>query len=107
MTEFLLRQLGATAEQVDRERARIRSEFFGGSPDGELLPEDRAWPASEGTMRLTEMRSRRERTGSMFADTNRIGNAMDRSVTLRTSVPSPPESASEGVARGKDATDPR
>ncbi len=31
MTEFLLRQLGATPEQVDRERARIRSEFFGGS----------------------------------------------------------------------------
>ena len=44
MTEFLLRQLGATAEQVDRERARIRSELFGGLPDGESLPEDRAWP---------------------------------------------------------------
>jgi monovalent cation:H+ antiporter-2, CPA2 family len=46
MTEFLLRQLGATAEQVDRERARIRSEFFGGSVDGEFLPEDRTWPVS-------------------------------------------------------------
>jgi monovalent cation:H+ antiporter-2, CPA2 family len=44
MTEFLLRQLGATAEQIDRERARIRSEFFGGSADGESLPEDRTWP---------------------------------------------------------------
>ena len=53
MTEFLLRKLGATAEQVNQERARIRSEFFGESPDGELLPEDRAWPASEGTMRST------------------------------------------------------
>jgi monovalent cation:H+ antiporter-2, CPA2 family len=29
MTEFLLRQLGATAEQVDRERERIRQELFG------------------------------------------------------------------------------
>ena len=37
MTEFLLRQLGATAEQVDRERERIRSELFVGSPqDGSL-----------------------------------------------------------------------
>ena len=54
MTEFLLRLLGATAEQIDRERARIRSEFLGGSPDGELLPEDRAWPGSEGTMRTTQ-----------------------------------------------------
>jgi monovalent cation:H+ antiporter-2, CPA2 family len=40
MTEFLLRQFGATAEQVDRERARIRSELFGGLPDGESLSED-------------------------------------------------------------------
>jgi CPA2 family monovalent cation:H+ antiporter-2 len=29
MTEFLLRQLGASSEQIDRERARFRSEFFG------------------------------------------------------------------------------
>ncbi len=29
MTEFLLRQLGATAEQIDRERERIRSDLFG------------------------------------------------------------------------------
>ncbi len=47
MTEFLLRQLGATAEQVDRERARIRSELFGGLPEGEFLAEDRAWPELE------------------------------------------------------------
>jgi CPA2 family monovalent cation:H+ antiporter-2 len=43
MTEFLLRQLGATPEQVDRERARIRSEF-GGSEDREPLPRDRLRP---------------------------------------------------------------
>jgi CPA2 family monovalent cation:H+ antiporter-2 len=30
MTEFILRQLGATPEQVDRERDRIRMELFGG-----------------------------------------------------------------------------
>jgi len=29
MTEFLLRQLGATAEQIDREKERIRTELFG------------------------------------------------------------------------------
>ena len=46
MTESLLRQLGATAEQVDRERARIRSELFGGLPEGESLPGDRTWPES-------------------------------------------------------------
>ena len=31
MTEFILRQLGSTAEQIDRERDRIRTELFGGS----------------------------------------------------------------------------
>ncbi|MBI2571448.1 MAG: cation:proton antiporter [Candidatus Schekmanbacteria bacterium] len=30
MTEFLMRQLGATAEQIDREKDRIRTELFGG-----------------------------------------------------------------------------
>ena len=29
MTEFLLRQLGATGEQIDRQRDRIRKELFG------------------------------------------------------------------------------
>jgi CPA2 family monovalent cation:H+ antiporter-2 len=29
MTEFMLRQLGATPEQMDRERDRIRHELFG------------------------------------------------------------------------------
>lgn len=31
MTEYILRQLGATAEQIDRERDRIREELFGSS----------------------------------------------------------------------------
>ena len=29
MTEAVLRKLGATAEQVDRERDRVRAELFG------------------------------------------------------------------------------
>jgi CPA2 family monovalent cation:H+ antiporter-2 len=44
MTVLLLRQLGATPEQVDRETARIRSELFGGQADNESLPPDRDWP---------------------------------------------------------------
>ena len=59
MTEFLLRQLGATPEQVDRERARIRSEFFSGSEDNELLPQDRLRPASQAETQTQE----RESTG--------------------------------------------
>ncbi len=35
MTEFLLRQRGATPEQIDRERARFRSEFFWETDDQE------------------------------------------------------------------------
>ena len=31
MTEFMLRQVGATPEQIDRERDRIRRELFGGA----------------------------------------------------------------------------
>jgi CPA2 family monovalent cation:H+ antiporter-2 len=54
MTEFLLRQLRATPEQVDRERARIRSEFFGGSEDYELSPQDRLWPANEAASQTQE-----------------------------------------------------
>jgi CPA2 family monovalent cation:H+ antiporter-2 len=37
MTEFLLRQLGATEEQIDRERERIREELFGSPFTMELL----------------------------------------------------------------------
>jgi monovalent cation:H+ antiporter-2, CPA2 family len=33
MTELLLRQLGASAEQIDRERDRVRNELFGGPQD--------------------------------------------------------------------------
>lgn len=32
MTEFILRQLGASPEQIDRERDRIREDLFGGLP---------------------------------------------------------------------------
>jgi CPA2 family monovalent cation:H+ antiporter-2 len=46
MTELLLRQLGATAEQIDRERERIRSDLFGGSAGDDSLLQDRAWPGS-------------------------------------------------------------
>ncbi len=50
MTEFLLRQLGATAEQIDRERDRVRSEFFGRPPEDDgLLPRDRLFPAPRGS----------------------------------------------------------
>lgn len=46
MTEFLLRQLGATAEQIDRERDRIRTELFGGPLSVEqFLPVEHASPA--------------------------------------------------------------
>jgi K+:H+ antiporter len=37
MTEFLLRQLGASEEQIDRQRARIREELFGSPLTMELL----------------------------------------------------------------------
>jgi CPA2 family monovalent cation:H+ antiporter-2 len=37
MTEFLLRQLGASEEQIDRQRARIRDELFGSTLAVELL----------------------------------------------------------------------
>ena len=37
MTESLLRQLGATAEQIDRERDRIHAEYQGGRREMEPL----------------------------------------------------------------------
>ena len=40
MTESLLRQLGATPEQIDRERERIRSELFRGSPHPDPPPQE-------------------------------------------------------------------
>jgi CPA2 family monovalent cation:H+ antiporter-2 len=51
MTETLLERLGATPEQIDRERARIRSELFfgpaghGRSPDGPPTPAIEAVPS--------------------------------------------------------------
>jgi CPA2 family monovalent cation:H+ antiporter-2 len=43
MTEFLLRQLGASAEQIDRERDRVRTELFGAAiRDGVSLREPKA-----------------------------------------------------------------
>lgn len=43
MTEFILRQLGASPDQIDRERDRVRSELFGSPPEIEnLLPNDKA-----------------------------------------------------------------
>jgi len=56
MTEFMLRQLGATAEQIDRARDRIRNELFGTPQTVELLlplpqqtaaPEHAETPAAE------------------------------------------------------------
>lgn len=54
MTESLLHQLGATPEQVDRERDRIRAEFLRGSRD-ESLPPDRLRPAVEAGSRTEEL----------------------------------------------------
>jgi CPA2 family monovalent cation:H+ antiporter-2 len=45
MTEFFLRHLGATDDQVDRERDRVRSEFFGDACESRVLPDDRSWPS--------------------------------------------------------------
>jgi len=39
MTEFMLRQVGATPEQIDRERDRIRRELFGDARFAESSPE--------------------------------------------------------------------
>jgi CPA2 family monovalent cation:H+ antiporter-2 len=35
MTESVLRELGATAEQIDRERERLRADLFGAAADGQ------------------------------------------------------------------------
>jgi CPA2 family monovalent cation:H+ antiporter-2 len=32
MTEYILRELGATAEQIDRERDRLRTDFLESRP---------------------------------------------------------------------------
>ena len=48
MTEFLLRQLGASADQIDRERARIRSDLIGDPANDPFPLQDRAWPPRRG-----------------------------------------------------------
>jgi len=51
MTEFLLRQLGATEEQIDRQRERTRDELFGSPLTVELLlplPGKKPEPTVEG-----------------------------------------------------------
>jgi CPA2 family monovalent cation:H+ antiporter-2 len=45
MTEFLLRELGATPDQVDRERDRVRAEFLGGGDGRPPSPRARLRPA--------------------------------------------------------------
>jgi CPA2 family monovalent cation:H+ antiporter-2 len=54
MTEFLLRQLGATAEQVDRERERIRSELSGGTEDNQPVSQDRLRPPGDAEQQTQE-----------------------------------------------------
>jgi CPA2 family monovalent cation:H+ antiporter-2 len=50
MTERLLRQLGATPEQVERERERIRSELFPDVAGHETIPDGRAWPTEDDSL---------------------------------------------------------
>ena len=47
MTETLLQRLGATPEQIDRERARIRSELSHGLADHGPSPGGRPWPGGD------------------------------------------------------------
>jgi CPA2 family monovalent cation:H+ antiporter-2 len=48
MTESLLRELGASAEQVDRERERVRTDLFG-TPEAAPKPETSDAPAEAAT----------------------------------------------------------
>ena len=54
MTEFLLRQLGATAEQIDREKDRIRIELFGSPPTIEILLSPPQVPKGDGEQALDQ-----------------------------------------------------
>jgi monovalent cation:H+ antiporter-2, CPA2 family len=47
MTEFLLRHLGATEEQIDQQREKIRDDLFGTPLTMELLMPPPARPAKE------------------------------------------------------------
>lgn len=53
MTEFLLRQLGAVPEQIDRERDRIREELFGGPLSAEPMLNAPTSPTMGATGGLT------------------------------------------------------
>jgi CPA2 family monovalent cation:H+ antiporter-2 len=44
MTELILRQLGATPDQIDKERARVREDLFGGEASIGGLPLGKTWP---------------------------------------------------------------
>jgi CPA2 family monovalent cation:H+ antiporter-2 len=44
MTELILRQLGATPDQIDKERARVREDLFGGEASTGGLPIGKTWP---------------------------------------------------------------
>jgi CPA2 family monovalent cation:H+ antiporter-2 len=49
MTEFIMRHLGASPEQIDRERDRIRNEFFGSMAALEILLPPAAKPRPESS----------------------------------------------------------
>jgi CPA2 family monovalent cation:H+ antiporter-2 len=38
MTEYVLKQMGAVPEQIDRERERVRAELFGADPVSDVAP---------------------------------------------------------------------
>src|SRR5262249_21101749 len=44
MMESVLRQLGATPDQIDRQRERVRSDLFGDIPTGDTAPQGRVLP---------------------------------------------------------------
>src|SRR5262249_50578920 len=47
MTESILRELGATPEQIDRERERLRADLFGGPPSTESIEPPPGQPAAD------------------------------------------------------------
>lgn len=64
MTEALLRGLGATPEQLDRERARSRKELFGRSGSDGRIPQERLRPRAEGAEPRTAEAMRNEASSS-------------------------------------------
>src|SRR5262249_51609660 len=47
MTEAVLRELGATAEQIDRKRERLRTDLLGGAPAMEVAEPRRQPPVGD------------------------------------------------------------